>query len=283
MPAPPKPGARSGAASRKISVTEPNKQSQHVSAQQHNEQQLQAPAVAAADNAGESVVVLPANSTASKAASKPTGGDAAVPAVAAGSSTAAVPPKAVVAMTPSVALSPAVAAAPAPAAANGVPVAAATEQPVALTGSAAILAKLRSQRQSTSAKAPSTAADGKADGSAASVPARVTVVYASQTGTAQEIARTIHAEAAAAGLAADVMSFNELGFDNLSAAKTPLVVCVASSTGDGDPPDNAAAALLALKKSWPSNRLAGVKFTVLGLGDSNYTRFMHVPRAIKSR
>jgi NADPH-ferrihemoprotein reductase len=109
------------------------------------------------------------------------------------------------------------------------------------------------------------------------------VLYASQTGTAQEIARTIHAEAAAAGLAGDCMSMNELGFENLTAAKTPLVVVVASSTGDGDPPDNAAAAYVAMKKSWPSDRLAGVKFTVLGLGDSNYTRYMHVPRGIKSR
>ncbi|WIA31018.1 hypothetical protein OEZ86_001057 [Tetradesmus obliquus] len=79
------------------------------------------------------------------------------------------------------------------------------------------------------------------------------------------------------------MSMNDLGWDNLTAAKTPLVVVVASSTGDGDPPDNAAAAYVAMKKSWPADRLAGVKFTVLGLGDSNYTRFMHVSRGIKSR
>lgn len=149
-------------------------------------------------------------------------------------------------------------------------------QPVALTGSAAILAKLRSQRQTSSG--PSAAAASKEQ----QAP-KVTVLYASQTGTGQEIARTIHAECSAQGMQAQVMSFNEVGFDNLTAAKTPVVVFVASSTGDGDPPDNAAAAYVAMKKPWASDRLAGIKFTVLGLGDSNYTRFMHVSRAIKSR
>ena len=37
-----------------------------------------------------------------------------------------------------------------------------------------------------------------------------------------------------------VMSCNELGWEGLSPKKTPVVVLVASSTGDGDPPDNAA-------------------------------------------
>jgi len=108
-------------------------------------------------------------------------------------------------------------------------------------------------------------------------------VYASQTGTGQEIARTIHAECTQQSIPADVMSMNELGFSNLTAEKTPVVVVIASSTGDGDPPDNAAAMYVALKKQHPAGRLAGIKYTVLGLGDSNYTRFMHVSRAIKNR
>lgn len=36
------------------------------------------------------------------------------------------------------------------------------------------------------------------------------------------------------------MSCNELSFEGMSAEKTPVVVMVASSTGDGDSPDNAA-------------------------------------------
>lgn len=37
-----------------------------------------------------------------------------------------------------------------------------------------------------------------------------------------------------------VMSCNELGWENLSPERTPVIVIVASSTGDGDSPDNAA-------------------------------------------
>ena len=36
------------------------------------------------------------------------------------------------------------------------------------------------------------------------------------------------------------MSCNELSFEGMSAEKTPVVVIVASSTGEGDSPDNAA-------------------------------------------
>lgn len=105
--------------------------------------------------------------------------------------------------------------------------------PAALTGSAAILAKLRQQRHSTSINAGSgrnstSSSMSKRDG----VQAKVTVLYASQTGTGQEIARSIHAECAAQGLPAQVMSMNELGFDNLRPDKTPIVVVVASSTGE---------------------------------------------------
>ena len=79
------------------------------------------------------------------------------------------------------------------------------------------------------------------------------------------------------------MSFNELGYQNLAADKTPLLVVVTSSTGDGDPPDTAAAFYSALRQEENVSWMAGLQITALGLGDSNYTRFMHVPRVVRSR
>lgn len=67
-------------------------------------------------------------------------------------------------------------------------------------------------------------------------------LYASQTGTGQEIAKTLQAEAESRGIASKACNFNEVGADGVSADKTPVIVFVASSTGDGDPPDTSAKA-----------------------------------------
>ena len=37
------------------------------------------------------------------------------------------------------------------------------------------------------------------------------------------------------------------------------------------------------RRSQPTDKLSGIQFSVLGLGDSNYTRFAHVPRVLKGR
>uniref|UniRef100_A0A7S0RB52 Methionine synthase reductase n=1 Tax=Chlamydomonas leiostraca TaxID=1034604 RepID=A0A7S0RB52_9CHLO len=166
--------------------------------------------------------------------------------------------------------------------------------PLPVTGGAAVLAKLKAEKAAAAEKKAAAAAaagsssasgaEGAAQGAGAGGSgARVVFAFASQTGTASEIARNLHAEALQQGFKADVMSLSELGLANMSGEKTPVLVVVASSTGDGDPPDNAANFWVAMKKKKPEGLLQGVAFTVLGLGDSNYTRFMHVPRTIRSR
>ncbi|MEW5314215.1 MAG: hypothetical protein WDW38_005729 [Sanguina aurantia] len=161
----------------------------------------------------------------------------------------------------------------APAATVPAPVKVAAPPPA--TGGAAILARLRAQRLAMAAP--------KAAAPAAMVPPLVTFVYASQTGTASEIAKTLSAEAVEKGFKARALSFNDLGFNNISATNTPLLVIVASSTGDGDPPDNCATAWGQMVRAPASGQMKGVRYTALGLGDSNYTSFMHVPRRFRAR
>ena len=142
-------------------------------------------------------------------------------------------------------------------------------KPRPAVGGAAILAKLRAAKKyRPPAEHP------------------VLVLYASQTGTAAEVAKNISSGIESAGATSRVISMNELGaLSNLSAEKTPFVVWVASSTGDGEAPDNATKFYNDLKNKTKheAGALQGIQFTGLGLGDSNYTRFMHVPRVVKSR
>ena len=143
-----------------------------------------------------------------------------------------------------------------------------SEQRVAV-GGAAILAKLRAAKQQKPAPGNT-----------------VVVTYASQTGTAAEVAKNIGSSIDSENLKSRVVPMNELGLvGDLSKEKTPVIIWVASSTGDGEAPDNAMKFYndLRNKNRNASGALEGIKFTGLGLGDSNYTRFMHVPRVMKNR
>ena len=58
-------------------------------------------------------------------------------------------------------------------------------------------------------------------------------------------------------------------FDGVS-----MVIIVCSTTGEGDPPDNASRLYRRLKsKKHGADHLAHIKYTVLGLGDTNYSDF----------
>ena len=116
---------------------------------------------------------------------------------------------------------------------------------------------------------------------------RVVFAYLSQTGTAEEICGQAHAAARAAGLAAELKTADEVDLDTLRTSPGVCLVLVAASTGDGEPPQGAVKFFARAKRGAKADaalprpedrRLAGCRFALLGLGDSNYTSFMKVPR-----
>ncbi|TMS34194.1 hypothetical protein L596_001833 [Steinernema carpocapsae] len=64
----------------------------------------------------------------------------------------------------------------------------------------------------------------------------------------------------------------------------PLVVIVISSTGDGDPPENASRFMRRIcRKTLPADFLANTRFALLGLGDSNYSTYQGVPKKLEKQ
>lgn len=102
------------------------------------------------------------------------------------------------------------------------------------------------------------------------------LLWASQTGNAEEFARGLGDRLAASRLKAlDDIDLPEL-------ARAEYVVIVTSTFGDGGPPDNGAD-FWARLESAAAPSLSGVRFAVLGIGDRSYADFCGYARALDSR
>eukprot|EP00002_Diphylleia_rotans_P039441 TRINITY_DN9148_c0_g1_i1.p1 TRINITY_DN9148_c0_g1~~TRINITY_DN9148_c0_g1_i1.p1 ORF type:complete len:580 (+),score=102.24 TRINITY_DN9148_c0_g1_i1:78-1817(+) len=99
----------------------------------------------------------------------------------------------------------------------------------------------------------------------------LSIFYASQTGTAEEIAKRLCAMAKAKHLPAEVASLGR--YEKLSLLTRRVVVIIASTTGDGYSPENAENFYLYIQKKHPETLLDKMYFAVLALGDSNFTNF----------
>lgn len=98
----------------------------------------------------------------------------------------------------------------------------------------------------------------------------LTVLFGSQTGTAEALARRAAKEAGKRGFAPTALDMAQTDAMKLAAEKNVLVIV--STYGDGEPPDSAKALHTALAaESAPS--LASVRFSVCALGDTNYVQF----------
>lgn len=108
-------------------------------------------------------------------------------------------------------------------------------------------------------------------GAASAAPSgNLTILYGSQTGNTKGVASAIKAQAEARGLPVTLTSMADYKPKQLK-KETHLLVVV-STYGEGEPPESAVDLYEQLKKG-KVGKLEGLKFAVLGLGDSSYEFF----------
>lgn len=96
------------------------------------------------------------------------------------------------------------------------------------------------------------------------------VLFGSQTGTAEQLAKRLAKDAAQHGFAPRVMELN--AFAPADLVKESRLAIITSTWGDGDPPDNAVNFWAQLSAD-SAPRLEQLHFSVLALGDKNYSEF----------
>lgn len=111
--------------------------------------------------------------------------------------------------------------------------------------------------------APAAAAPAAASGS-------LTILYGSQTGNAKGVAESLRKLAADKGISVSVTAMSDYKPKQLK--KESHLLVVVSTYGEGEPPESAVDLHEQLKKG-KLGKLDGLKFAVLGLGDSSYEFF----------
>lgn len=119
-------------------------------------------------------------------------------------------------------------------------------------------------------RAPSQIIDHKSQiiNSAASLTP-LTILYASQTGTSESLAKKAAKAASSRGFAPAILDAGTVSADQLPTHSNLLVIT--STYGDGEPPDSAKSLHATLRDG--AHALSSVRYSVCALGDTNYTLF----------
>lgn len=114
--------------------------------------------------------------------------------------------------------------------------------------------------------------------SAPAVP--VTILFGSQTGTAESLSKQAAKQLKAANCSPKVIDMSDISVDELATIEHLLLIT--STYGDGEAPDNAMALHESLMgKSAPS--MDRVQYSILGLGDSSYPDFCQCSKDFDTR
>ncbi|WP_375751549.1 assimilatory sulfite reductase (NADPH) flavoprotein subunit [Vibrio sp. HN007] len=124
-----------------------------------------------------------------------------------------------------------------------------------------------SQSQSVAAGAPIAQA---ASAVSAAPAGKLSIIFASQTGNAKGVAESLKEQAQSEGI--EVALFDASDYKGKNLAKESHVIFVASTNGEGEPPDNAIE-LHEFLQSKKAPKLDNLKYGVIGLGDSSYEFF----------
>jgi sulfite reductase (NADPH) flavoprotein alpha-component len=108
----------------------------------------------------------------------------------------------------------------------------------------------------------------------------ITLLSASQTGNARRVAEALRDDLLAAKLNVNLVNAGDYKFKQIASEK--LLVVVASTQGEGEPPEEAVA-LHKFLFSKKAPKLNGTAFAVLGLGDTSYEFFCQAGKDFDSK